>query len=408
MIGLLMDQIYLCNPKEPARKRSRVGRRIAGGAAGDIHLLPDFPGQVLKLYKDQSDRKIYAPKLKAMVEQQPKLPSMKPIYKNFQQLAWPVSIAESKRGEFLGFSMPEINFEGSFSLERMLQKRIREAAGLPKYYGYRFSVAHNLALSVAALHKSGHHIIDLKPNNCRIHPTKMFISILDCDGFSINAGHGKRFYAKQYTPEYIAPEASQENPDTLGEEQDLFALAVIIFKLLNNGLHPFQSRLPKGVEPQPLQQMINARLYAYSVNNKSKYLPAIQSIHECFPNELRKMFDQAFLSSVRPKAAKWRDVLRKYADPSTGNLIRCSSKPDEHAYFDEDSGCGWCELDNKIRRSIANKPRPSNAKYSARPKSRKPQLTAQTTNKLLSNLSKVQGRFVSFLVIISALYLLFR
>jgi len=30
----------------------------------------------------------------------------------------------------------------------------------------------------------------------------------------------------------------------LGEIQDLFALEVIIFRSLNNGLHPFQARLP--------------------------------------------------------------------------------------------------------------------------------------------------------------------
>ena len=36
-----------------------------------------------------------------------------------------------------------------------------------------------------------------------------------------------------------------QTPEDMGEEQDKFALAVIIFKLLNNGIHPF-SGAPKN------------------------------------------------------------------------------------------------------------------------------------------------------------------
>jgi eukaryotic-like serine/threonine-protein kinase len=393
-----MQQVYLRNPDETKRKVVRVGPRFAGGAAGDIHRLPDVRGQVLKLYKTNSLRNLYAAKLEAMLDRRPKLLSSKAVNKNFPQLAWPVSIAEDKKRQFLGFSMPEIDFDNSVSLERMLQRRMREVSGLPTYYGYRFLAAHNVALSVAALHKIGHHVIDLKPINCRLHPGKMLISILDCDGFSIKGGDGNRFHANQFTPEYIAPEASQNKPNELGEKQDLFALAVIIFRLLNNGLHPFQARLPKGLGGGTIQEMINANYYAYSSKNQSNCLPARQSVHESFPDELRGMFDQAFMCSVRPTAAKWRDILREYADPSAGKLIRCAEKPEEHAYFDENKGCGWCVLDEINQQTGQNISKPSSAITTPR----------RTKGSIipLSTLSRVQGRPFLIMVIFSALSLL--
>jgi len=394
-----MQNVYLRNSSSSKRQSVKVGPRFAGGGAGDIHRLPDVPGEVLKLYKTEIDRNLYAPKLEAMLEGTPKLPSSKSTGKNFRQLAWPVSIAEDSKHQFLGFTMPEIDFEGSVSLERMLQKRMRQVSGLPKFYGHRFLAAYNLAVSVAALHKNGHYIIDLKPVNCRLHPDKMLISILDCDGFSIDGGSGKRFHANQFTPEYIAPEASQNKPEELGEKQDLFALAVIIFRLLNNGLHPFQGHLPKGVNGGTIQEMINANYYAYGSKSSPKCSPAKQSIHESFPDDLRKMFDQAFERSIRPKAAKWRDVLREYGDPSSGKLIRCIKNPEEHAYFDNDKGCGWCSLEEA-------KQRPTVGKTRSRNKTASSTLPSGGTVPL-STLSSIQGRTFLILTILSALSLFF-
>ena len=392
-----MKKVYLRNPSSSKHRPVKVGPRFAGGAAGDIHRLPEIPGQVLKLYKTASDRDLYAPKLEAMLERPPKLSSSKSQDKNFQQLAWPISIAETGKRKFLGFTMPEIDFDRSVSLERMLQKRIRQVSGLPDFYGYRFLAAYNLAVSVAALHKNGHYIIDLKPVNCRLQPNKMLISILDCDGFSVNGGRGKRFHANQFTPEYIAPEAFQKKPDELGEKQDLFALAVIIFRLLNNGLHPFQARLPKGVNGGTIQEMINADYYAYGLKKSSKCSAARQSVHESFPDNLRKMFDQAFERTTRPKAAKWRDVLKEYADPSSGKLIRCKMNPEVHAYFDNDKGCGWCVLEGANQQPTRTKPKPRKKRAAS------PLPPSKAIS--LASLSRMQGRIPLIFTILAAVFL---
>ena len=334
------SRVYLRTLSSSNRKLAKLGERIAGGGAGNIYRLPGRAGEVLKIYKTEKDRGLYAPKLEAMLACKPALSNDNP---KFRQLAWPTSIAEAKDGQFLGFSMPEIDFDGSVSLERMLQKRMRQVTGLPEFYGYRVTATYNLALSVAALHKRGHHVIDLKPANCRLHAEEMMISILDCDGFSVDGGAAGRYPAHQFTPEYIAPEAFGEDPHNLGEAQDLFALAVIIFRLLNNGIHPFQARLGKGLKSGTLQDMINAGYYAYGLKSSPKYKPAGQSVHAYFPDDIRGLFDRAFKSSARPSAESWRDALRNYADPSSGKLSRCDKHPEEHGHFGK--GCGWCKLD---------------------------------------------------------------
>ena len=386
-----MQKVFLRGPGNGKRQSAEVGERIAGGGAGDIYKLPDQSGQVLKIYKPSADKVLYAGKLEAMLANEPKFMG-KASRKDFPLLAWPVSIAEDKRGQFLGFAMPEIDFSNTVSLERMLQARMREVSNLPSFYGYRLLAALNLASIVAELHKIGHHIIDLKPVNCRLHPDKMLVSILDCDGFSINGKGRKRFHAPQFSPEYIAPEASNSKPADLGEEQDLFALATIIFRLANNGLHPFQGQIKKSKAGMTIQAMINQNYYAYGSKPQSGISPAKQSIHESMPADLRDMFDQAFLSSKRPKASKWRDILKNYTKP--GGLIRCTNDPEVHAYFDQALGCGWCELEGLTTRPAPKKTRRTSGKSTTRPmpgrtRRRTPRAKSGT---LLSSLSNIQGR----------------
>ena len=59
----------------------------------------------------------------------------------------------------------------------------------------------------------------------------LFTAIFDSDGFSIKSKNFN-FPAKQFTPEYIAPEFIKKKPEETDKEQDHFALAVIIFQLL--------------------------------------------------------------------------------------------------------------------------------------------------------------------------------
>ncbi len=335
-------QVYFRRPPKHSPQSINLGKRVAGGGAGDIYSSSDLPKHVIKIYRNPADRQEYEPKIEAMICASPRFRPLLHKGNERHQLAWPTIIVENKQGDFLGFAMPEIDFGASESLERMLQKRMRVKMGLPEPYGYRLTLAHNLAAIVAELHAQNHHIIDLKPVNCRFYTDSMTLALLDCDGFSINS-KSKRYTASQFTSEYIAPEAKGKNPGDLGIQQDQFALAIIIFRLMNNGLHPFQAKLSSGQSGGTLQDMIEAGYYPYGIRDSAVCSAPMQSIHDTFPEDLRKAFDQSFLRTTRPTAAKWRDLLRQYADKSTGKLIACSKNPQNHAHFG--LGCGWCVIE---------------------------------------------------------------
>jgi hypothetical protein len=54
----------------------RLGRRIGGGAVGDIYRLQGRPGLVAKLYRTAADRAAYERKIADMIRDPPDLPPL--------------------------------------------------------------------------------------------------------------------------------------------------------------------------------------------------------------------------------------------------------------------------------------------------------------------------------------------
>ena len=327
-----------------AQRPLTLGKVIhKGGGAGRIVAVADDPASVVKLYHDPATAAPYEEKIEAMLARPPALPPIVDGGERFEQIAWPRAIVEDNRGQFRGFLMPFIDLSQAAPLETLLVKALRRHHGLPENYAYRLYAAQNVAAAVAELHRLGHHIIDLKPQNLSIYKRSMYVAVVDCDGLSIDGG-GTRFPAGQFTDGYRAPEAvtGRLDPHELGETQDRFALAVVLFQLLNNGIHPFQ-----GVPRRPgdtlgtEQERINAGLYAYDGRKGGRQAPSPGSIHDHFERETGELFRRSFATRYRPSAGEWRDHLRDLIQG--GALQKCIANPEEHAHFSK--GCGLCALE---------------------------------------------------------------
>ena len=330
---------------------------LGSGGDGSVHASTSHPELVAKLYHDPDRDPERRRKLLAMLQTPPRLDPIHHGGHRYVQLTWPTHLVEDGEGRFRGYAMPRVELDRAVLAESLLSRKTRQALGLPEAYGLRMTAASNLAGVVEALHARGHHVVDLKPVNAYVYRDTFFVALLDCDGFSVRGTSGERFPAHQYTPDYIAPEALVEKlaPESLGEAQDRFALAVVVFQLLNGGVHPFQGVPAPGVPvPPSTTERMTRWMYAYGRQPNPLLHPSPWSIHESFDDATRDLFDRAFGAdpAARPDAGEWRRHLARYADPSSGALRRCAADP-AHALFADGPGaeCLQCALD--ARRSAA-------------------------------------------------------
>lgn len=314
-----------------------------GGASGRIFLVDNKPLFVAKIFHNTAKSKTNRQKLEAMLLNKPNFAPVVNDGIEYTQIAWPEAILEDDKGFCVGYIMPLINMDAAVSLDHLMQKAIRKKLKLPEKYAYRIFAAYNVASMVTSLHKCGHYIVDLKPSNVSVYKENMLVAMVDCDGFSIQ-GEKNRYVAEFVSEEYIYPEGMSLSCEEMGEEQDKFALAVIIFKLLNNGIHPF-SGVPRKNDGEMLtiQNRIEQYHYAYGLWADGYQAPHPYSLHEYFDKDSLELFERAFSKGgKRPSAYEWQEHLWKLMH----NLKQCKHN-NNHVHFTS-KGCGLCIVEDKF------------------------------------------------------------
>ena len=173
----------------------------------------------------------------------------------------------------------------------------------------RQRMAHRLALAFKAIHDTGYVIGDVNPKNFEINRTDE-IAILDCDSYGFTIPGGKTFTNNLGMAEYQAPE-QQGKQTNRTQEDDCFGLAVLIFQLLNNGSHPYNSTDP---EYSTLAERIANWRFPRSESNNATTTPEQNEAWNKLSDELRQMFLRCFDREHseqlgRPTAAEWAEVL---------------------------------------------------------------------------------------------------
>ncbi len=327
-----------------------LGKMInKGGASGKIYLVEGRPESVVKIFHNTAKSATNRQKLQAMLLNKPNFKPVDVGGIEYIQIAWPEALLDDEKGFCVGYMMPLINMDLAVSLDHLMQKAIRKKLHLSEKYAYRIFAAYNVASMVTALHKCGHYIIDLKPSNLSVYKDNMLVAVVDCDGFSIK-GERTRYPAEFVSEEYIYPEGMNQSCEEMGEEQDRFALAVIIFRLLNNGIHPF-SGVPKDSSAPMLtiQERIAQYHYAYGLWPDKYQYPHPYSIHEYFNKDTLEMFERAFTKGGnRPSAYEWQEHLWKLMH----GLKQCKNDPN-HVYFTS-KGCGLCSIESKFNKDLTD------------------------------------------------------
>ena len=262
-----------------------------------------------KIFKDGQN--INAAKIQAMLEHQPNDLYINLDGQDFIQYAWVKYVIKNGVGKVIGFMMPYVPHDDTYSLDTfydpVLSKRLKP---FESALTLRIQLAINLCELIESLHKNKNYFIDIKPQNIRVYKKNHKVVLLDCDGYSINNANGSpnRFDAELISTDYIAPEVTRENlkPSTLGLQQDLYGLAVILFQLLNRGTHPFQGiTTDKNISANTNDERASLGLYAYGLKENWKVKPRSQSIHNLFLDETRALFDKSFETESRTTAEEW-------------------------------------------------------------------------------------------------------
>ena len=310
-----------------------ISHEIGSGGMGIVYRLGNLLGTgnlVAKIFKNPTDPKNPSlAKLQAMMARPPEH-----IYEvingvGYTQFAWVRHLIVGEHDELVGYAMPELDFDRSLSLNPFMYPR--EAAKLTAYQqslNYRVQLCANISALMADLHGHGHAFIDFKEANMRLMPEPstgmdddykgFIVGFIDCDSYRITASDGSVYPSPVISPEMTSPEYHEHKDiGLLDEKHDRFVLAIELFKILNNGIHPFyfipvSDRL-KNAAHRNTDQFIKERLYAYGLQPHPEIAPLKNSIHVCWDDQTRAMFDKAFLSTNptdRPSAAEWENHLR--------------------------------------------------------------------------------------------------
>ncbi|MCX8069401.1 MAG: hypothetical protein N2738_02730, partial [Thermodesulfovibrionales bacterium] len=224
------------------------------GGEGKIYAIKGNLFNCVKIYYDKVINKELYEKIIAMTMNVPDDPTWAVI--GYRSIAWPIEVVffDNKQNNFAGYTMPYIDkkvFRESH-LYYDPADRIREFGGTFTWK-YLMTSAYNVCNAVLAVHQKGHCIGDLRENNILVSPNTL-ITLVDCDSFQIkDKDTGKIFYTRVGTGEFLPPELHSINFKDRDIDRlyaDRFALAVIIFKFLMMGVHPYQSK-GEAVEDTP-------------------------------------------------------------------------------------------------------------------------------------------------------------
>lgn len=281
-----------------------ANNKLGRGATADVYsVIVDDRRLAAKIYKDD----VVPDELKILSMCKSGDPTLLPVY----SYAWPIATIRSN-DQICGYLMSPFekgdHFPLNYYFDSTLFYRLKSSEFLS--LSNRVEICRSLCCAIADSHSVERHFVDLKPQNILVNWRTNSCVLLDCDGCSLKSDDGRRFPAGHISTDYISPEATRDklSPAQLGEDQDNYALAVILFQMFNFGQHPFQGT-SADIELQSAtnDEKAAAGMYPYGISVNSLIGPFAGSTHACMPDELRILFDRTFSGEAgdRVTAREW-------------------------------------------------------------------------------------------------------
>ena len=316
------------------------------GGEADIYLLPNSAGLAVKIYHNWSEER--AAKLALMQQYPPDDPS---LALGHTSIAWPTDLLHTpgKPKEIKGFIMPRI--QGLRPVSDFYNP-VKRCQHCPLFsYRYLLQAARNITMTVAALHRRHYIIGDINDKNILV-GSNALISFVDTDSFQVKDPKSARiFRCSVGTPDFTPPELQGRNFDYRDRvvAHDHFGLAVLLFEMLMEGIHPFEGVYQgKGGSPSRADRIATGSFpygrypVPYSIRIDS---PNFAMLHP----DLQSLFTRAFEDGdsnalARPIPGEWQAAL----ETASNNLSTCAENS-QHFYSPHLGACPWCERKTQLR-----------------------------------------------------------
>lgn len=281
---------------------------FAQGGEAAVYEVPKYPNVVVKLYHPQVLSK-REDSLRTKIEaicSDPKLAH----FKQHPGLAWPRFSVFDEHKRWRGYAMRKVSGVRLTKLAHAMAYREHfPNLDRPKVLAYLL----NLLTTLQQLHNAGVRVGDYNPANFLCQTTSDGVALIDCDSWQIEAG-GRLFHCPVAAPDMLPPELLGVNlaqtPRTL--ESEYFSLAILIFKVLMIGRHPFDA-----VGGESPVENIRRGYFPYGIGGGGIPKGAWYNIWSHLPYKLKEQFVRTFKEGCtnqanRTSLAEWIELLKLY------------------------------------------------------------------------------------------------
>ena len=297
---------YVCNQAGESVLLSSTP--FAKGGEAEVYAVPQYPRAVVKIYHDQILEK-RSEALRVKIEAM-RIDSNFSDFQNSDRLAWPLFSVFDENHQWRGYAMRKAaGVRMNVLAHAMAYREHFPALDRPALVGYLL----DLLSTIKKLHAAGVLLGDYNLANFLCDPKSSSISLIDCDSWQIHA-NGKSFFCPVAAPDMLAPELHGEQLDKIGRtlESEHFSLAILLFKVLMLGRHPYDVVGGEG----PVDN-IKKGYFPYGKGGGGIPEGVWFNIWSHLPFRLKEQFVRTFKdgaknSSERTSTAEWIDVLHIY------------------------------------------------------------------------------------------------
>ncbi|MEA3077712.1 MAG: hypothetical protein QOF60_2620 [Actinomycetota bacterium] len=312
-------------------------RRLGAGGEAEVFEVAGRPGLAAKLYRRPTAER--AQKLRVMLANPPAGTDAG----GHVAIAWPTELVVGASGSVDGFLMPRIDLAATVPLFQVYNPASRVAIAPAFTWRYLLRTARNVAAIVDSLHRAGYVVGDINESNLLVNRRALAV-LVDCDSMQVrDPSTGALLRGGVGKPEFTAPELHGRDLATTDRTtaSDDFAVAVLVFQLLMEGVHPFAGVWRGRGEPPDVASRVRRGYFPY--RRGARVVPPPRALPlDVLPPELRKLAWRAFTTGVRrpsarPTSAEWAAALERADD----RLAACS-RSGHHVYSDHRRSCPWC------------------------------------------------------------------